>query len=65
MLNSSHQHNWFIKQSNYIDYMFRLLINHLQAYFNRFSRNMLCTHWDPSVFTSKVYTKLDHLPRKV
>ena len=65
MLNSLHQHNCFITQSNYIGYTFRLLISHLQAYFNRFSHKMLYTHWDPSVFTSMVYIKLDHLPRKV
>jgi len=35
MLNSVRQHNCFITQSNYIGYMFRLLISHLQAYFNR------------------------------
>ena len=58
-------HNCFITQSNYTGYMFRLLISHLQAYFNQFSLKMLCTHWDPSVFTSKVYIKLDNLPRKV
>jgi len=65
MLNSVRQHNCFITQNNYIGYMFRLLVSHLQAYFNRFSHKMLCTHWDPSVFTSMAYIKLDHLPRKV
>jgi len=35
MLNSVRQHNYFITQSNYIGYMFRLLISYLQAYFNR------------------------------
>jgi len=35
MLNSVRQHNCFITQSNYTGYMFRLLISHLQAYFNR------------------------------
>jgi len=63
MQNSVRQHNCFIAQSNYIGYMFRLLISHLQAYFNRFSHKMLCTHWDPSVFTSMVYIKLDLLSR--
>ena len=60
MLNSVRQNNCFITQSNYIGYMFRLLNSHLQAYFNRFSHKMLCTHWDRSVFTSKVYIKLDY-----
>jgi len=60
MLNSVRQHICFITQSSYIGYMFRLLISHLQAYFNRFSHKMLCTHWDPSVFTSIEYIKLDH-----
>ena len=50
--NSKCQHKCFITQSNYIGYMFLLLISYLQAYFNRFSNKMLCTHWDPSVFTS-------------
>jgi len=45
MLNSVRQHNCFITQSNYIGYMFRLLVSHLQAYFNRFSHKMLGTHW--------------------
>jgi len=65
MLNSVPQHNCFITQSSYIGYMFRLLNSHLQAYFNRFSHKMLCTHWDSSVFTSMEYIKLDHFPRKV
>jgi len=33
ILNSVRQHNYFITQGNYIGYMFRLLISHLQAYF--------------------------------
>jgi len=37
----------FITQGNYIGYMFRLLINHLQAYFSQFIHKTLCTHWDP------------------
>jgi len=45
MLNSVRQHNRFITQSNYIGYMFQLLIIHLQAYFNWFSHKMLCTHY--------------------
>jgi len=64
MLNTVRQHNCFITQGNHIGYMFRLLISHLQACFNWFSHKMLCTHWDPSLFTSKVYIKLDHLPQK-
>ena len=49
MLNSVRQHNCFITQINYIGYMFRLLISHLQGYFNRFSHKMLCTHWAHSI----------------
>ena len=30
-LNSVRQHNYFITQGNYIGYMFRLQISHLQA----------------------------------
>ena len=33
ILNSVSQHNCFITQGNYMGYMFRLLIGHLQAYF--------------------------------
>jgi len=33
ILNNVSQHNYVITQGNYIDYMFRLLISHLQAYF--------------------------------
>ena len=60
MINSVRQHSYFITQSNYLGYML-----HVQAYFNLFTHKMLCTHWDPSLFTSKVYIKLDYLYRKV
>ena len=43
ILNSVRQHNQFISQGNYIGYMFRLLISHLQAYFCQLSHKMLCT----------------------
>jgi len=33
ILNNVRQHNYFITHGNYIGYMFRLLISHLQAYF--------------------------------
>jgi len=33
ILNNLRQRNYFITQGNYIGYMFRLLISHLQAYF--------------------------------
>jgi len=33
ILNNVRQHNYFITQGNYIGYMFRLLISHLQVYF--------------------------------
>jgi len=52
-INSVRQH--FITQGNYIGYMFRLLVSHLQAYSLQLSYSMLCTHWDPSVFTSVKY----------
>ena len=44
MLSGVRQHSCFITQSSYIGYMFRLLVSHLQVYFNRFSYKMLCTH---------------------
>jgi len=31
--NNIRQHNYVITQGNYVGYMFRLLISHLQAYF--------------------------------
>ena len=43
---------YFITRGNYIGYMFRLWINHLQAYFCHLSHKMLGTLWDPTVFTS-------------
>ena len=50
-----------ITQGNYVGYiyMFRLLNSHLQAYSLQLSHRMLCTHWDPSVFTSVEY--LSHI----
>ena len=41
-----------ITQGKYIGYMFRLLNSHIQAYSLQLSHRILCTHWDPSVFTS-------------
>jgi len=32
MLNSVRQHICFITQGSYVDYMFRLLISHIQTY---------------------------------
>jgi len=65
ILKSVRQHNYFITQGNYIGYMFRLLIRNLQAYFCQLSHKTLCTHWDPSVFTSMEYIKLNNLSQKV
>ena len=45
----------FITQGNYIGYMFRLLNRHLQDYSLQINHKILCTHWDPSVFTSVKY----------
>ena len=39
--------------------MFRLFINHLQAYFCQLCHKMLCTLWDPIVFTFMEYIKLN------
>ena len=57
ILNSVRQHNYFITQVNYVGYMFRLLISHLQAYFCQLSHKIISTHWDPIVFTSIEYIK--------
>jgi len=65
ILNIVRQHNYFITQGNYIGYMFRLFVSYLQAYFCQLSHKMLCTHWDPIVFTSMEYIKLNHLSQKV
>ena len=65
ILNSVRQHNYFITRGNYIGYMFGLLISHLLAYFCQLSHKMLCTYWDPIVFTSMEYMKLNHLSQKV
>ena len=48
----------FITQGNYIGYISRLLNGHLQAHSLQLSHRMLCTHWDPSVFTSVKYLTL-------
>jgi len=45
--------------------MFRLLISHLQAYFCQLSHKMLCTLWDPIVFTFMEYMKLNNLSERV
>ena len=60
-LNSVRQHNCFITEGNYIGYMFRLYISHLQVYFGNLSHKMLSTLWNPIVFTSMEYIKLNHL----
>ena len=65
ILNSVRQHNYFIAQCNYICYMFRILISHHQAYFCQLSHKMLCTQWDPIVFTSMEYIKLNHFSQRV
>ena len=65
ILNSVRQHNYFIIQSNYISYMFRLYFSHLQAYFCHLSHKMLCTLLDPIVFTSMQYIKLNQLSQRV
>jgi hypothetical protein len=64
-LNSVRQHNYCITQGNYIGYMFRLLVSHLQAYFWKLSHKTLCTHWDPIMFTSMEYIKLNLLSQKL
>jgi hypothetical protein len=65
ILNCVRQYNYFITQGNYIGYMFRLQISHLQAYFCHLSHKMLRTLWDPIVFTSIEYTKLDPLSQRM
>jgi len=59
-LNSVRLHNYFITQGTCIGYMFRLLFSHLQAYFCNLNHKMLCTLWDPIVFTTMEYIKLSH-----
>ena len=65
MLNSVRRYNYVITQGNYIGYMFRLLISHLQAYFCQLSHKMLRTLWDSIAFTYMEYIKLNHLSQRV
>ena len=62
ILYSVRQHNYFITQSNYIGYMIRPYFSHLQDYFCHLSHQMLCTLWDPIVFTA---IKLNNLSQRV
>ena len=64
-LNNVSQHNCFITQGSYIGYMFRLIDQSSSGLFSRLSHQVLCTHWDPSVFTSVKYIKSDQLPMEV
>ena len=52
ILNTVRQHNCFIIQGSYIGHMFRLIDRSSSGLFSRLSHKVLCTHWDPSVFTS-------------
>jgi len=55
----------FITQGNYIDYMFRLLNSHLQAYSLQVkSQDAVHTLGSQCVYISEIL-KPDHLPRKV
>jgi hypothetical protein len=65
ILNKVSQHNSFIIQGSYIGYMFRLTEQSSSVLFSRLSQKMLCTHWDPSEFTSIKYIKTEQLPREM
>ena len=56
----------FITQGNHVGYMFQPLNSHRQAHYSQLSHRMLCTHWDPSVFTSVKYlsTSCDSTAKK-
>jgi len=55
----------FIIKGSYIGYMFRLIDESSSGLFSWLSHKVLCTYWDPSVFTSIKYMKLDQLPKEV
>ena len=61
ILNSVGQHNHFITQGNYkatcFDYRLAILKSILFQLFHK----MLCTLWDPIVFTPMEYIKLNRL----
>jgi len=63
--NNVREHNCFIVQGGYTGYMFRLIDQSSSGLFSRLSHKVLCTHWDPSVFTSIKYIKSDQLPKEV
>jgi hypothetical protein len=65
ILNNVRQHNCFVIQGSYIGYMFRLIDQSSSGLFSRLSHKVLCTHWDPSVYTSVKYIKSDQLPNEV
>ena len=64
-LSNVSQHNCFIVQRSYIDYMFRLMDQSSSGLFSRLSHKVLCAHWGPSVCTSIKYIKSDQLPKEV
>jgi len=64
ILKNVHQHNCFITQGSYIGYMFRLIARSSSGLFSRLSHKVLCTRWDPGVFTSIKYIKFNICPTR-
>jgi len=61
ILNSVRQHNQFITQGNYKATCFDYRLVILRPILSIVSHKMLCTLWDPIVFTSMEYIKLNRL----
>ena len=64
ILNSVRQHNHFITQGNYKATCFDYRLVILRPIF-QLCHKMLCTIWDPIVFTSMEYIKLNRWDPKV
>jgi len=52
ILNNVRQHSCFIIKGSYIGYMFRHIDQSSSGLFSWLSHKVLCTHWDPSVYTA-------------
>ena len=60
VMNSVRQHNHFINSRHLHRLHVSTINSDLQVYFCHISHKMLCTLWDPTLFTSMEYIKLNH-----
>jgi len=65
ILNNVRQYNYFVTQGNYIGYMFRLLVSHLQAYFFNWVARCFAHIGIPSCLHSWKYIKVKSFVSKV